>query len=311
MADYYDTLGVSKGASDSEIKSAYRKLALKHHPDRNPDNKDAEEKFKKISEAYAVLSDEQKRKQYDQFGDSAFHQRYSSDDIFRGTDFSSVFNEFGFGGGGGASIEDLLSGIFGGMGGGAQRSPFGGAHAGGFSRGPQKGSDVEYPLQISFDEALKGCQRSISFQLSDGTQRQLTIKIPPGTKTGGKLRIGGRGAPGPGGGPAGDLYVVVEVADHPDFSLLGDDIETPVKIKLSEALLGGSAEVRTPSDGNKKIKIPPGVNHGTKIRLKGFGFPKTGGKDRGDLYAVVTVELPDQMTGEQKKAAEALKEVGL
>lgn len=314
MADYYEVLGVDKSASDSDIKSAYRKLALKHHPDRNPDNKEAEEKFKKISEAYAVLSDNQKRKQYDQFGDSDFHQRYSSDDIFRGTDFSSVFNEFGFGNGGGgggaggASIEDLLSGIFGGMSGGRPRGPGGQS---GFTRAPQKGSDVEYPVQISFHDGLNGCQRNVSFQLSDGTQRQLTVKIPGGTKTGGKLRIAGRGAPGPGGAPAGDLYVVIEVASHPDFTLQGDDIETDVKVKLSEALLGGSAEVHTPNDGDKKIKIPAGVKHGTKIRLKGFGFPKAGGKTRGDLYAIVNIDLPQNMSGEQKKAAEALREVGL
>lgn len=301
MANYYEVLGVPKTASENDIKKAFRKLAMQYHPDRNQGDKKAEEKFKEVNEAYAVLSDTKKRKEYDMFGDRQFHQQYSQEDIFRGTDFSSIFREFGFGGDAG----DIFSTIFGGAGG--RRGGFQGGR--GFG-GPQKGQDVEYPLELGFMEAYKGGERPINFRLSDGTERSFTMRIPAGVTDGTRLRVAGKGAPSPTGGPAGDLHVVVSVGPHPDFKLVGDDLETKVTLKVSEAFLGTSKEVPTP-EGFKKIKIPAGVTAGTKIRLKGLGFPKRGG-GHGDLYAVVEfAPAPKKLSKEQLKAVESLANAGL
>ncbi len=295
MSNYYDILGVSKTASDAEIKKAYRKLALKYHPDRNQGDAEAEEKFKQANEAYAVLSDSKKRKQYEMFGDQKFHQQYSSEDIFRGTDFGSIFEEFGMG-------SNFFSQIFGGG--------FGGAGPGGagFTRGPQKGQDVEYPVTIGFMDAYNGVERRVQFSLNDGTHRDLTIRIPKGVTSGAKLRVAGRGAPSPMGGTPGDLYVVIEVSPHPTFTRKDQDIETPLKLKISEAFLGCSKSVETPV-GPKKIKVPAGVNPGTKIRLKGLGFASH--KGQGDLYAVVNLDIPRSLSHEQKEAIAGLQEAGL
>lgn len=316
MADYYKTLGVEKGASEDEIKKAYRKLALKFHPDRNKGDKKAEEKFKEISEAYAVLSDEPKRKQYDAFGDQKFHQQYSQEDIFRNTDFSSIFREFNMGGqGGGSGFESIFGRIFG-MGG--ARGGFGGGPEGfeGFQPGmgggrAPKGQDIEYPITISFHEAFNGGERQISFRLSDGSTRQLKVKIPKGAKNGAKLRVGGKGVESPYGGEAGDLMIVLNVAPHPAFIRDGNDIETKVPLKISEALLGAARDVET-MDGVKKVKIPAGVKPGTRVRLKGLGFP-TAGKDgaRGDFYVVIDLLVPDSLSAAQKTAVEALQDLDL
>lgn len=302
MADYYKTLGLEKGASTDAIKKAYRKLALQFHPDRNKGDKNAEDRFKEISEAYAVLSDDEKRKQYDQFGDSRFHQQYSQEDIFRGTDFGSIFQEFDIGG-----MDGIFGRIFGGAGGGG----FGAFGRQGGGRGHVKGQDVEYPLQIGFQEAFSGGERSLSFRLSDGTQRSLKVRVPPGAKDGGRLRVAGMGAPSPLGGPAGDLVVILQVAPHPQFSRSGDDIEAPVALKVSELLLGATRDVET-LDGSKKVKIPAGVKPGTKVRLKGLGFPRTGQRNaRGDFFVVVGLEVPKKLTQSQRSAAEALQNVDL
>ncbi|RYZ52469.1 MAG: J domain-containing protein, partial [Proteobacteria bacterium] len=201
MENYYDLLGVAKTASEAEIKKAYRKLAMQYHPDRNPDDKSAEEKFKKINEAYAVLSDADKKRQYDTVGDSRFHQQYSSEDIFRGTDFSSIFDEMGLGG-----RNSFFSSFFGGAGGGGPRG------GGGFGQqGPAKGQDVEFPTTIGFLDAFNGVEKPISFKLTDGTEREMTVKIPKGVKSGSKLRVSGRGAPSRSGGQPGDLFIIVNV----------------------------------------------------------------------------------------------------
>lgn len=301
MADYYKTLGVEKGASEEEIKKSYRKLAKKFHPDLNPGDKSAEDQFKKISEAYAVLSDGEKRKQYDMYGDAKFHQQYSQEDIFRGADFNNIFGDAGF------DASDIFSRIFGGGfgGGGGGRGGFGG----GFG-GPQKGQDLEYPITIGFQEAYTGSERQISFRVSDGTTRDLTVRIPAGVRDGGKLRLAGKGGGSHTGGPPGDLYVVVSVAPHPNFLRVGENVEGKLPLKLSEALLGCSKEVST-LDGNKRIKVPAGVKPGTKIRLKDLGFPTPGKKHRGDFYAVVEYEIPENFTTQQQQVISALAEAGL
>lgn len=299
MENYYDLLGVAKTANEAEIKKAYRKLAMQYHPDRNPDDKSAEEKFKKINEAYAVLSDADKKRQYDTVGDSRFHQQYSSEDIFRGTDFSSIFDEMGLGG-----QNSFFSSFFGGQGGGRRPG------APGFAQqGPAKGQDVEFPVNIGFLDAYRGVEKPISFKLTDGTTREMTVKIPKGIKAGAKLRIAGRGAPSRSGGQPGDLFIVVTVLDHPDFKRIDDNIEVTLSLKVSEAFLGASKGVNTP-EGEKKIKIPAGVKAGTKVRLKGLGFPTAGG-GAGDLYAVVDLDVIKDLNSAQKNAIEAMQEAGL
>lgn len=306
MADYYKVLEVDRGASVDDIKKSYRKLALKYHPDRNKGDKGAEDKFKEISEAYAVLSDDQKRRQYDQFGDSSFHKKYSQEDIFRGTDFS----EFDMGG-----LEGVFSRIFG-MAGAGGAHGFGGFE--GFSPGGRggryrqaKGQDVEYPLEIGFHEAFTGGERSLSYRLEGGgATQQLKVRIPKGAKDGGRLRVSGKGMPGAGGGPAGDLIVVLSIGAHPTMTRDGDDIESKLTLKISEALLGTSKDVET-LDGVKKIKVPTGVKPGTKIRLKGLGFPVPGEPRRGDFYVVVELAMPQSLTRAQKSAIEALQDVDL
>jgi len=310
MSDYYEVLGLKKGADEGQIKKAYRKLALEFHPDRNAGNKQAEEKFKKISEAYAVLSDADKRKQYDMYGDSRFHQNYSQEDIFRGADFSSIFEEINLGGG-----SDFFSRMFGGGGfAGAQRpGGRGGFHPGfgGGPRGQAKGQDVEYPLQISFMEAFSGSERQISYRLSDGAERDLRVKVPAGARDGSRLRVAGKGVASPYGGPPGDLFVVIQVAGHPQFERVGDDVESKIPLKISEAFLGCSRSVETP-EGSKTIKVPAGVKPGTRIRLKGLGFPHAGKTGtRGDLFAIVELEIPQKLNKKQKEAIEALADVDL
>lgn len=294
MENYYDLLGVAKTADEAEIKKAYRKLAMQYHPDRNPNDKAAEEKFKKINEAYAVLSDKDKKRQYDLVGDSRFHQQYSSEDIFRGTDFSSIFDEMGLGG-----QSSFFSSIFGGQRGG---------RAGGFSQGPVKGQDVEYPTTIGFMDAYNGVEKPISFRLNDGTEHSLSVRIPKGVKTGAKLRVSGRGAASRQGGQPGDLFIIINVLDHPDFKRVDDNIEVSLSLKVSEAFLGASKSVNTPV-GEKKIKIPAGVKSGTKVRLKGLGF--SSGANTGDLYAVIDLDVTKDLNSAQKSAIEALQEVGL
>ena len=302
MSDYYKTLGVERSASETDIKKAYRKKAKQYHPDFNPGNKEAEETFKKVSEAYAVLSDPQKRKQYDTFGDNQFHQRYSSEDIFGNTDFASIFEEMGMGGG-----SSFFSDIFmGGRGGSrtARSRGFGGRG------GAPRGQDVEYEMAVSFMDALKGGERQVNFSLSDGTRTNLTVKIPAGIKSGDRLRVSGKGAASPMGGESGDLYIKIEVGSHPNFTRIGNDIETPLSLKVSEAFLGCSKEVETPG-GLKRIKVPACVTPGTRIRLKHLGFPSREGGEAGHLFAVVSIQVPEQISKQQKEAVEQLKEVGL
>jgi len=302
--DYYEVLGVKKGASQDEIKKAYRKLAMKYHPDHAKGDKAAEEKFKKISEAYAVLSDKDKRKEYDTFGAEGFRQRFSQEDIFRGFDFGDIFREFGFGG-------DFFSGR--GRGSGV-RFNFGGGSPFGSQAGRQqarmKGSDLVYELPLTLREVANGATKTVSLQ-HQGYSEKVTVKIPKGLISGKKLRLAGKGSPSALGGPPGDLFIQAKVLDDPLYYAEKYDLYLNHELKLSEALLGTSISVST-LDGKKlSLKIPPGTSPGTKMRMPGQGLPHMKGNKKGDLYVKIKVKLPRQLTDEQKKLIEKLAAAGL
>jgi curved DNA-binding protein len=295
--DYYKVLGLKKGASSDEIKKAYRKLAVKYHPDKNPGDKAAEDRFKEINEAYAVLSDPKKKEEYDQFGSTGFHQKYSQEDIFRGFNANDIFREFNLGGG-----EDIFSRIFG-MGGGGFHQ-----QAGGYQM-QRKGQDYDMELAVSFREAFSGGDKRVSFT-RDGKREDLSVKIPAGIDSGGRLRLAGKGGPGAGGGPAGDIFLTVKVLPDAVFKREGDGIVVKEAVKFSEACLGSPLEITT-LDGKKRIKVPPGIQTGTKIRLKGLGFPHMGSGARGDFYVQIEVKVPEKVTAKQQEMLEALAKEGL
>jgi len=316
--DYYQVLGVDKKASSDDIKKAYRKLAIKWHPDKNPNNKAAsEEKFKKISEAYAVLSDPEKRKQYDNFGSAdQFRQQYSQEDIFRGFDLDEILRSFGFGGsrsaggrtfrttmkrGGPSSqeYEDPLHSFFGNLGGQQE-----------YRHMPQKGQDAEYNLSISLEESVFGAEKNISFQKGNRTE-EINVKIPAGINTGKKLRLPGKGLPSYNGGTSGDLYLNINVLPHPIFARDGNDLYTEKTIRFTQAALGASIDVTTLDGAIKRIKIPPGTQNNTKIRMKGYGVPGLKGSTKGDLYIRINVEVPQKISERQLKLVKQLADEGL
>ena len=301
--DYYKILGVQKTASGEEIKKAYRKLAMKYHPDHTKGDKGAEEKFKKISEAYAVLSDKEKRKEYDTFGSEGFRQRFSQEDIFRGFDFGDIFREFGFGGG------DFSHG-----GGGGRRYSFGAGSPFNFSGAQQpgqaKGSDLVYELPLTLREVATGTSKVITFQ-HQGRSENLTVKIPKGLIAGKKLRLAGKGNPSPYGGPAGNLYIKSKVLDDQVFSSEKYDLYINRELKLTEAILGTTVSVPTIDDKQLSLKIPPGTKPGTKMRLSGHGLPDMKDNKKGDLYVRIQLKIPQNLNEEQKKIVDKLVAVGL
>lgn len=300
--DYYEILGVAKGTSEDDIKKAYRKLAKKYHPDKNPGNKEAEEKFKLISEAYAVLSDKSKRQEYDTYGMGGFQQRYSEEDIFKGANFGDLFRDLGFGGG------DIFSMIFGRQGGRAGRQRSQSYDFGDYitrEQQPARDLDLNYELEIPFMDAIRGTDKRISFATQHGTE-DVNIKIPQGIATGKKLRLQGKGNRDPRTGRFGDLYITVKVGEHPVFKRVGNDIHMTKEIGLTEALLGTTVEVST-IDGAKVVKIPAGAK---KVRLKGLGVSDMKG-NRGDQYIETEVELPKKLTDRQKVLIEELRKEGL
>jgi molecular chaperone DnaJ len=381
--DFYQLLGVSRTATDDEIKKAYRKLARKYHPDVNPGNKQAEEKFKQISAAFETLSDAKKRKLYDEFGEDAIKLGFDEAKAhayrqYRQASQARASGGAPFGGGGGfegadfggmGGMEDILRDIFGG-GGGAAGSPFDfGGGFGGATRqsGPAKGEDLSARVQLSLSEAVHGTERALAVTRPGRCQRcagkgqvgeptlcptckgsgrgrgtngrirmssacptcagtgraappcgacegdgvvdetaRLTVKIPAGVHTGSQVRLAGQGAAGERGGPAGDLYIETEVADHPQVRRDGDDLYMDLPVTVPEAALG--AEVKVPTfDGEVTVRIPPGSQSSRKLRLKGKGVPNLKGGPRGDLYLVLKVMVPETTNPDLRAAIEKLK----
>lgn len=326
---YYDLLGIQKNASTDDIKKAYRKLAMQHHPDRNPGNKQAEEKFKEVSEAYAVLSEPDKRKQYDQVGDQRFQQGSHREDAFRNADFSSIFQDMGFGGfdfdsffaggqagaagAGGPQVRGSRRRGAAAAGGGA------GVHHGFGSPGAQgfrpdfdtSHFDVEHEIEVGFFDVYNGSERQVNLTLTTGERISARIKIPAGIQDGQKLRLKNQGAARP-DGVRGDLYLAVRMSPHPQFSRLGTDVEVEVAVPFSLMALGGSLDIPTPQ-GLKRTKIKPGMRSGVKVRLKGLGFVQnTTSGERSDLYARLNVQVPEEhhLTPEVTELLLKLQELG-
>jgi molecular chaperone DnaJ len=349
--DYYEVLGVSQTATDQEIKSAYRKLAVKYHPDKNPNDASAEDKFKEAAEAYSVLQDGEQRRRYDRFG----HAGVSS------SGGGGNWGAPGFGG-----FEDILGDLFG------FGDVFGGGRAGSRRSAAQRGADLRYDLEITLEDAangmtaqlriprLEGCETCKGSGASAGTQpeschtcggtgqvryqqgffsvartcnacrgagrvikspckdcngagrvereKQMEVKIPAGVETGSRLRVQGEGEAGAQGGPAGDLYVVIHVAEHEQFERQGSNLYEAVPITFTQAALGSDLLVKT-LDGEEKLKIPMGTQTGTVFRVKGKGMPQLGGRGKGDLFVSVSVVTPTSLTREQRKLLEQLAEV--
>ena len=349
--DYYEVLGVERGASEQDIKSAYRKQALKYHPDRNPGDAEAEERFKEAAQAYSVLADKDQRARYDRFG----HQGVSAGGA-QGFD-PTIFSDFG----------DLFSNI-------GDVFGFGDVFGGRARRGgPQRGSDLRYDLEISFDESFGGTQSSIQIprdetcETCEGTgaapgtkpetckecagrgqlhyqrgiltvarpcphcrgtgrmianpcttcsgqgrvsqERTLKIKIPAGIADGQQIRLYGEGEHGLAGGPAGDLYVVIHVAEHAFFQREGDDVHLQMPVTFPALTLGTRLSVPTPSGDETTLEVPAGTASGTRLRVRGKGMPSVQGRGRGDLYVQVAVQVPKKLTKEQRAALEKLAEV--
>jgi len=313
--DYYEILGVPRSATEGEIKQAFRRLARRHHPDVAKDKKAAEERFKEINEAYEVLANPENRKKYDALGANwkhgaefrpppGWHPR-----VRRGAPGGEGWEEFEFSGTG---FSDFFEQFFGGMRGGfGGASPFerGGWMGAEDEIGAQRGRDIEGDVLVTLDEVLRGSERSISVRHRNPRTGQAEthtyrVRIPAGVQEGQRIRLAGKGEIGVAGGGAGDLYLRVKFAQHPDFRVSGADLYHDLELAPWEAVLGATVEMPT-LDGTASLRIPAGTTHGQQLRLRGRGLPVAGGA-RGDLYAVVCVQTPTQVSAEERKLWEQL-----
>ncbi|PID73242.1 MAG: integrase [Desulfobacterales bacterium] len=301
--DYYQLLEVPRSASAEDIKKSYRKLAMKYHPDHSGGDKGSEEKFKRISEAYAVLSDAEKRRQYDTYGSTDFHQRYTQEDIFKNFDFSSIFEDLGFGGSGFS--------FFGNPRQSKGRFSFG-DHTGCSRRQapPQRGKDLYIDISLTLREIATGTSRTVTLKHT-GRPERISVKIPKGMIHGKKLRLAGKGNPGSFQGPPGDLYIRSSVLPDSRFRAEDFDLHVDGEIRLSESILGTTIGVPTIDGGELNLHIPPGTRHKTRMRLPGYGLPHMNDDGSGDLYVVILVRVPDQLTDSQRSLVEKLAETGL
>lgn len=300
--DYYKVLSLDKKASADDIKKAYRKLARKYHPDVNPNDKTAESKFKELQEAYDVLKDDKKRKEYDELGSNYFNFKNAgagggqSGGEYRYNDFSGRgqsgfnFNSGGGGAGGGFNFEDIFSDLF-------SRS--------GKKQGPARGNDLSAAIEISVIESVKGTERIV-----DIGGDKIKIKIPAGISNGGKIKLSGKGSSGSNGGPKGDLYLVISVLNDNIFERKGSDIYTNKKVKLTEAVLGAKVEVQT-VEGKIMLTIPAGTQNGTKFRISKKGATDLTTKKIGDLIVTIQVDVPLNISDDIKKIFTELSKEGI
>ena len=303
--DYYEVLGVGRSATEKEIRQAYRKLARKHHPDVNPNDKSAEATFKEIGRAYEVLSDKDKRAKYDRWG-ADWEQREQAEAAARQAGYDPgafqnangyEFRTGGFGNPGGGGFEDILEQILGGVGGR-------GAWRGRTQARSMPGEDMEHPIQVTLAEAYSGTTRLLQI---DGTERRrIEVKIPPGVKEGSRIRMAGEGAPGVGGGPKGDLYLVVSIAPDSQFERKDDDLYVEVPVPLAILVLGGEVHVPTPAGKRLALRIPPETQNGKLFRLGGQGMPHLQSSGKGNLFAKVRVVLPTDLSPREKELFEEL-----
>ena len=294
--DYYKILGVDKNASQADIKKAYRKLARKHHPDLNPNNTEAEKKFKEINEANEVLGNPENRKKYDKYGEHWQHADEIEKQKAQQKQYENAYSGGGFGGFGGAGYDESdFSDFF--------QSMFGGAQSGqGGRRNVKfKGQDIQAQLQLPLEEVYKTQKHTINVN-----GKKIRINIPAGVQNGQTIRVKGMGGPGINGGPKGDLYISFSIIDSPQFKRVGDDLYTKADVDISTAVLGGETQVNTMT-GKVKLKLKPGTQCGSKVRLKGKGFPvyKKDGK-YGDLYVTINVKIPTNLNNKQKELFEQL-----
>ena len=303
--DYYEVLGVDKNADEATIKKAYRQLAKKYHPDMNPGDKEAEKKFKEASEAYAILSDAEKRRQYDQFGHAAFEQGGGGAGGFGGFDFN------------GGDMGDIFENFFGGgfkksgfRGGSGQNGNFNNGFHGNFRQNggfgnrqsyQTKGNDIHADIQVNFDAAAFGKKETIHLKDENGKVQALEVNIPAGIETGQSIRLKGKGTPGYNGGTAGDLFLKVIVSEKPGFKRDGQDIFNTVTIPFITAVLGGDVTVPT-IYGNVRCSIKPGTQSGSKLRLRGKGIVSMKNSSvHGDQYTTVEVQVPKNLSPKAKQ----------
>jgi DnaJ-class molecular chaperone len=303
--DLYQTLGVSRDASKDEIKKAHRKLALKFHPDKNPDDEVARNKFKRVQEAYDVLSDEEKRAAYDRYGadfekirGTGFNPGAAGAAGFEGLDLEQIF---GGGRGGSTSFEGGFSDFFEQLMGGRGSRGAGGPAGARRAAPPQRGANVRHELELPLQTAVLGGKTEF-YLTRGGESEKLAVTIPPGVDSGAKIRLRERGQPSPNGGPRGDLILLIRVSDHPYFRRSGRNLELELPITLAEAALGAKVDIPTP-DGTVALSIPGGSSSGRRLRLKGQGVKQRDGS-RGDLIVELQVKIPSTLDDESRQLVE-------